>query len=248
MIAKPLVSISSSLNCPNEPIRWLSTSSEIALSCWGRNKSIEPLNSICSVNHSAGGQAAAQTQGEIKVSEQVSSFMSTQIGAVKYLFYITSWSDFQTTIAEVLNHNWEKFGEALGQQGKIIKPYDSANHRIFDEILSKPWSAKISDRMRSENDPFMIVTKVSFAEFNPSEDEWAIIWFSEFLKSPEDIPYTLKSMAVLSREEGDLIEYLNKASRTKEMASYADVLELKPGIFGCSIDLKMAVKKLFNIV
>ncbi|MCP3872890.1 MAG: hypothetical protein GY699_07015 [Desulfobacteraceae bacterium] len=181
------------------------------------------------------------------MSEQVSSFLSTEIGSMKYLFYITSWNDFQTRIAEVLNDNWEKFGEALGQNGKIIKPYDSASYSVFEEILSKDWDSKISERMREEQDPFMIVTKVGFENFDPNEDEWVIIWFSEFSNSPEDIPYTLRSMAKTSKENDDLIEYLNKESAKKEMASYAEVIELKPGLFGCSIDLKKAAKKLLNI-
>lgn len=181
------------------------------------------------------------------MSEQVSSFLGTEIGRMRYLFYITSWSDFDTTISEVLNKNWEKFGESLGGKGKIIKPYDSASNRVFEEIFSKAWDSKISKRMQEEQDPFMIVTKVGFEKFDPNEDEWAIIWFSDFSNSPEDIPYTLRSMAITSKENNDLIEYLNKESAKKEMASYAEVVELKPGLFGCSIDLKKAAKKILNI-
>ena len=181
------------------------------------------------------------------MSEQVSSFLSTEIGSMKYLFYITSWNDFQTKIADVLNGNWEKFGEALGQSGKIIKPYDSANHIVFEQILAKGWPEKISRRIREEQDPFMIVTKIGFEEFDPNKDKWTIIWFSEFLDSPEDIPYTLKSMAAIARDRDDLIEYLNRESAKKEMSDYAELIELKPGLFGCSIDLKKAVKKILNI-
>ena len=109
------------------------------------------------------------------MSEQVSSFISTEIGNMKYLFYITSWNDFQTRISDILNENWEKFGEALGQQGKIIKPYDSANHKVFKEILSKKWNTEILKRMKKEQDPFMIITKVDFETFNPNTDEWLYI-------------------------------------------------------------------------
>jgi hypothetical protein len=54
-------------------------------------------------------------------------------------------------------------------------------------------------------------------------------------------------MAKTSKENDDLIEYLKKESVKKEMASYAEVVELKPGLFGCSIDLKKAAKKFLNI-
>jgi hypothetical protein len=62
----------------------------------------------------------------------------------------------------------------------------------------------------------MIVIKVRFENFDPNEDEWAIIWFSEFSNSPEDIPYTLRSMAKTSKENDDLIEYLKKESVKKK--------------------------------
>ena len=165
---------------------------------------------------------------------------------MRYLFYITSWNDFQTEISDALDENWEKFGEALGQDGKIIKPYDSASYRVYEEIQSKSWDEKTLDRMRQEQDPFMLVVTVDFESFDPNENQWAIIWFSEFQDSPEDIPYTLKNMAKIARESDDLISYLKEESSKKEMADYAEIVELKPGIFGCSIDLKKAAKKLLG--
>ena len=117
----------------------------------------------------------------------VSTFLDTQLGKGKYLFFLIMWLDFESDITKALNDNWEKFGEAIGTDRLAIRPFSKSNDKTYDEVQKKEWLAEIAARMSKEQDPYMLIINTAFEEFDPKEHVWSIVWFSDFQKSPEVI-------------------------------------------------------------
>lgn len=73
----------------------------------------------------------------------VSTFLDTQLGKGKYLFFLIMWLDFESDITKALNDNWEKFGEAIGTDGLAIRPFSKSNDKTYDEVQKKSGSQKL---------------------------------------------------------------------------------------------------------
>jgi hypothetical protein len=178
------------------------------------------------------------------MSEKVSSFINTEIGKMRHLFYISSWNLIETEVQEVLEKHREAFGEALGKDGKVVSSYKAATNQTFQEMVNKDWPSSIKDRMKTDQDPFMVVIDRAYDEFSPSENRWAIIWFSEFRESPNDIAYMLNKLASVASNNEDVFQYIEKYFKSKKLEDAGELFEAKPGFMGFSIDLKAIGKKL----
>ena len=116
------------------------------------------------------------------MSAIVSTFLDTQLGKGKYLFFLIMWSDFESAITKALDDNWKKFGEAIGTDGLAIRSFSKSNDKTYDEVQKKEWLAEIAARMSKELDPYMLIINKAFEEFDPKEHVWSIVWFFRFPK------------------------------------------------------------------
>ncbi|NQU56365.1 MAG: hypothetical protein HQ513_03960 [Rhodospirillales bacterium] len=49
------------------------------------------------------------------MSEQVSTFLPVEIGKMNYLFFLITWNEYASQIAEELDKQFAPFGEDLGE-------------------------------------------------------------------------------------------------------------------------------------
>ena len=172
------------------------------------------------------------------MSELVSSFLDVQLGKQKYLFFLITWNDYVTSLSKTLDDQWEAFGADLGPNGTVIKAYERYAKDNFENVMAKAWPPDIQNRFYSEQDPFIVVIDRDFAAFNPTEHPWAIIWMSEFFKEPGTIYRLFGSMARRVERGQDLFEYLQSVARKQKIEKVNSYFELKPKIFGVSVDIK----------
>jgi hypothetical protein len=92
-------------------------------------------------------------------------------------------------------------------------------------------------------DPCMMVIQRDFEAFDPANDRWAVVWFSELATYAEDLPRLFHKLALLSRSGEDVFDYLKrvtlkagakKAARVGRVAKY---FAIEPFVFGVSIDI-----------
>src|SRR5690349_18331191 len=89
----------------------------------------------------------------------------------------------------------------------------------------------------------MLVIAQDFDRFDPSNDPWAAVWFSQLAAYAQDLPRLFHKLAVLSRSGEDVFGYLKRltlkatAKKATKGGRIAKYFELKPQVFGVSIDV-----------
>jgi hypothetical protein len=180
------------------------------------------------------------------MSELVSSFLDVELGKQKYLFFLITWNDYVTELSKVLDAQWQAFGADLGTNGTVIRAYQQHAKRSFEQVMAKRWPEDIQTRFGNEQDPFIMVINTDFAVFDPDEHPWTIIWMSDFFKEPNTIYRLFGSLARRVERGEDIFDYLRSVARKHKIQNVSKHFELKPGIFGASIDVKSLLEDLMG--
>jgi hypothetical protein len=181
------------------------------------------------------------------MSEQVTSFISVKARDFEYLFFLVSWNEYVTAITEELEKQADPFGQELGLEGAVVRAFRSARGETFRQVQEKDWPGSVRERMDSEQDPFMLVIREGFAEFSPASSPWAIVWFSDFREKPDCIYRVFGVLAQKVRRQEDVLQHLQSLARDKRYRKLADAIEIKPGAFGVSINVKALLQDLFGV-
>jgi hypothetical protein len=183
------------------------------------------------------------------MSEKVSAFWPVEIGRFKYLFFLVNWNDFSNTITESLERNLETLGEEIGLQGKVVQAYKGARWETFEEVKKKEgWPYDVSARFDSEQYPFMLVVKTGFERFSPQEDTWAVVWFSDFRENPDSISEIFSTLLKKIRQDEPLFDYFSGLKAKQAAKGLVGYFELKPGVFGVSVDVKAILQDLGGFI
>src|SRR5690606_36562891 len=119
----------------------------------------------------------------------------------------------------------------------------------------KDWPAGFRERLKQEVDPCMLVVDVDFDAFDPRCDRWAVIWFSDLALYARDLAHLFHRLALLSRVNRDLFQYLRdlvlkgRHKRAAGWGRFTRYFELgKPELFGVSIDVKAILTHVLDAV
>jgi hypothetical protein len=178
------------------------------------------------------------------MTQTVSRPTAPNIGDYRYIFLVVEWQDYVHPVTEELDKQAHAFGADLRGEGVVVRAFHSRSLPYYEEVKAKPWPTDILERMDTESAPFMVIISKSFGVFSPDEDEWAIIWFSDFDDEPAQIRRLFATLAAKTRRGENVIAYLQQIvvnERAKEQVSrfakLASYFEIKPQLFGVSIDV-----------
>jgi hypothetical protein len=194
------------------------------------------------------GRCRAETEkGELDMTEKVSAFWPVENRQFRYLFFIVNWSDYSNSITSSLERNLETFGEDLGIKGAVIQAYKAKKYETFQEVKEKAnWPIVVRDRIDSEDYPFMLIINTDFKSFDPQEHKWGIIWFSDFAGNPDTIPKILGNLIKKIKQDEDIFNYFGALNLKQDAKEFMKYFEMKPGIFGFSIDIKAFLNDLLS--
>jgi hypothetical protein len=190
------------------------------------------------------------------MSEKVSTFVEVGRGPHRYAFILVVWNDYADRVREELNRQADAFGADLGPQGVFVQAFPARAYETAEQVLGKAWPDEISARMADDQDPIILVIADAFESFDPREHAYAVIWLSDFDGNPEAVRPLLQKLAMKTRRGEDVISYLQdvaeRAQRDAEIqaagreargvARLASYVEIKPRLFGVSIDLKTLLR------
>jgi len=142
------------------------------------------------------------------MSARVSSFEKVKLGDYDYLFFLVAWDDYETTVKEQLDDNAEKFGENIGTAGLIVQAYDKDKWATAKQIVDKDWG-ELNERIRSEQEPFLLLINTDFATFNPQTNNWGIIWINDYSEDKDSIPQLFFSIQSRIRKGENLFDFFN---------------------------------------
>ena len=186
----------------------------------------------------------------------MSTFLNVTLGGGRYVFMLVTWVDFANEVRDEVNRQADAFGLALGAHGTFVQAYPATMLQTGQEVREKEWPEDISERFQYEQEPILLVLDRAWKEFEPSEHPYAIVWLSGFNEDPKEVRGFLQQIAMRTRRRDDVIEYLHDlakdARRTalldkadqsaKVLARVASYVEIKPTIFGISVDLKAILR------
>jgi hypothetical protein len=125
-------------------------------------------------------------------------------------------------------------------------------YETADQVTEKEWPEELARRLREDPDPVLLVLDRKLREFDPREHQYGLIWMSDFQAKPDEIRSVLQTLARMTTSGDDVIAYLRelaeraqKEARAEQAgaavglaARIASYFEIKPQLFGVSIDLK----------
>ncbi|MEX0597308.1 MAG: hypothetical protein WD512_12510 [Candidatus Paceibacterota bacterium] len=177
------------------------------------------------------------------------SFIAIQQGHLNYLlFYITEeYIENQEKLRRQLNPLLEALGRSLGDKGAVVKAFDSeiavANKELserFDQEFTRDIIISIEDRMEK---PGLLILNSDIKSFDTKKNSWLYISFREYLDdfgnlkiyNVQELFDTIKNAIV---KEENLFDKARQHLRKEKAISAHKIVELKPGAFGISLDLK----------
>lgn len=177
------------------------------------------------------------------------SFVAIKKGELDYLmFYITEdYVEQQVRLKEQLNPLLEELGRDLLDKGAVVKAFDrdikSANEELteqFDQEFTRDIIISFDNRMEK---PGLLILNSDIQSFDPKSHKWLYISFREFLDAYGGVKiYKMKELFdILStavKEGKDLFRLAENHIKKDKAVSAHKMIELKPGIFGISLDLK----------
>jgi hypothetical protein len=177
------------------------------------------------------------------------SFVAIKKGELDYLlFYVTeTYVESQIKLTQQLSPMLEELGRNLLDKGAVVKAFDrdidSANRELaerFDQDFTREIIISINDRMEK---PGLLILNSDIRSFNPEEHKWVYISLKDFMDDWGALKmYKIKEFFdVLTKainEGEDLFEKAKDYIIKKKAISAHKMVELKPGIFGISLDLK----------
>jgi hypothetical protein len=177
------------------------------------------------------------------------SFVAIKKGELDYLmFYITEdYVQQQVRLKEQLNPLLEDLGRNLLDKGAVVKAFDrdldSANRELtkkFDQEFTRDIIISFDNQMEK---PGLLILNSDIESFDPKNHQWIYISFREFLDEFGGVKiYKLKEMfdflTTSIKENKDLFNEAKNYLKKEKAVSAHKMVELKPGIFGISLDLK----------
>jgi len=170
------------------------------------------------------------------MSSLVSSFENVKIGEFRYLFIIVTLNDYRSEITKEISKQIEPFGADLGLKGLVVKAFKSASYDTAEELLSKKWTEEMKYKIEISRDPIMLVIDKDFNSFDPTEDQWAIIWFADYFKRSDRIYRIFSLLSSKTKKKEDLFQFLKGQTKRENFKKWLNYIEIKPGIFGFNIN------------
>lgn len=177
------------------------------------------------------------------------SFVATKKGNLDYLlFYITeNYVEAQAKLKEQLNPLLEEFGRNLMDRGSVVKAFErdisKANRELakkFDQKFTRDIIISINDKMEK---PGLLILNSDIQSFDPKEHNWLFISLRGFFDDLGSLKiFKIKEffdiMTKAINDGENLFEKAKNYIRMEKAISAHKIVELKPGIFGISWDLK----------
>jgi len=177
------------------------------------------------------------------------SFRGSVQGKFRYSFFVLyeDYIQVQSSFVRELDLLLERFARNLQDDGVVIRPFLGDVESTRSDVLSKAWTEK--EKKELNNTPGLLVIDKDFDEFNPREHQWfylnlggKIFESSVSIDKYEDVLATL--IEIIANPDNDFFKEALPVVRQLKLASVAEIFEVKPEIFGFSVDLKKAASML----
>jgi hypothetical protein len=182
------------------------------------------------------------------------SYLGTTLGRMRCLFFLLyeDYIEAQTQFARELDYVLERFARELGHSGAVVRPFIGDIEKTRSHVLDKPWG----DREREElsQTPSLLMINVDFDVFNPQEHPWFLFHFGRQMvrRIGGDELYRFHEIfqqlaEAVNNADVDPFEVARATYYEIRISDAVKIFEVRPGIFGFSVDLLRAVEFLTRL-
>lgn len=134
------------------------------------------------------------------------------------------------------------FGKKVSNRANVITPERGAFGCTRDEVLSRPWDSRTQNELEDVRIPALLVIEKPFKQFTPVSDRFAVLRLTEAFGEVEQYATLFSRLALEINAGHDLFNWLQTSARKqlpgKLLRRLSESVEIKPGAFGLSIDVK----------
>ena len=190
------------------------------------------------------------------MSARVSTLLNIDPRGGRYVFILIPWNNYKDKLRDEWNRQANAFGMDLGPSGLLVEGYPQRMYEIAAEIQEKPWPAGIKNRFESDGDPILLIIDKDWTSFDPRADPYALVWLSDM--QVDGVRPLLQELARLTRNGEDVIGHLRGIAKRQARSKFfkkawrgtgvgaqlASYVEIKPSVFGVSIDVSAILRDL----
>jgi len=173
------------------------------------------------------------------------SYIGTTRGNVRCLFFLLheDYIEAQSGLSSKVRQEIERFARNMKGFGAVVAPFAGDAEKTRQHVLDKPWTTGVRDRIHRT--PAMLMIDQDFDQFDPRIHRYVILHLDGEEGDAELFRSLLQKLVeALPNLNSDPFKLISDAIREHEVAEATQMIELKPGVFGVSIDLKLAWKSL----
>jgi len=137
------------------------------------------------------------------MSERVSEAFSIGPNHSRYVFLFITWNDYLNDVVQEFDRQYDAFGYDLGIDGVAVQPYPRSMAEVAETVIAKPWPNEIAERLKSDQDPILLVFDRDWKMFDPlvvcGQQSLAVFCVGVFLSFVGHFALLLSSGSLLSQ-------------------------------------------------
>jgi hypothetical protein len=138
----------------------------------------------------------------------------------------------------------KNFARSLGEKAEVITPTRGHYKETHRQVTELSWPKYVKREIDAQVGPFLLVLDRKLVKFEPLKDKFILLKFPDAFRDPEIYIPLLNEMKKRIKKKEDIFEWKSEGKKgTGLFAQLIDAIEMKPGAFGFSVDLK----KLLNV-
>ena len=181
------------------------------------------------------------------MSGHMSSFENVLVQDYNYLIFVVFWNELETEFTNNLKEQAHSLGTALDELGFVVQPSKAkATYETAQQVKEKEWPDEIIRKFDAEQFPFILIINNDFNSFNPKQHPWTIFWGSEDFSNVDQVHKLFSKILQLIRAGDNLFDYFEKHQNQPWYKKLFKHIEVKPGIFGVTVDAKGIIDETFG--
>jgi hypothetical protein len=169
------------------------------------------------------------------------SYLGTTTGRFRCMFFLLfeDYIEAQNGLSNDLKLEIERFARNMGDSGVVVAPFAGDVPTTQGNVRDKHWPHESVELLYET--PAMLMIDKDFDEFDPRYHPWILFHFGRGEQDAAKFRSLLQKIAeAVTDGSKDPFKIVEKALQLEQLSSASKSIQLKPGVFGISIDLRSA--------
>jgi hypothetical protein len=167
------------------------------------------------------------------------TYIGTTRNGVRCLFFLLfeDYIEAQYGLSQEIRQEIERFARNMRNFGAVVAPFAGDVSAVRESIMAKQWSKE--EKTIVMRTPAILMIDRDFDDFNPRIHPWVLFHLGDDDKGAVKCRSLLHKISdAVATEGADPFEMVRNAMREEVVAAASQIIQLNPGAFGVSLDLR----------